>query len=831
MNVVKSLLYFLFVLAISATFYHQLEQLKQVPKVDQRVIKESSESDFFADLMRLDLLRLANDLYIETPTADEALLCGAENRWNDEQKELLGRLYSTNRGKVIRRHIQQWNSAHRVAAIRDNRGDGSAWEVVSEDPNRRLTPGHYLSEGFGFILGDTLQPGFADWTVVGGDGRARFSKTFTVTAPTRVVIQLIGHAVHPDQKSALIEQRTFCPSAQQAGEAAACGRRAMQGTVLTYQLSSGQHRLSFSLDTVSTRERRVPGLAISIAQGEALLTSRTPPPRRSEAAAFTITTHDGVRLTGLHGAPNDAAWKLGLVPVTGLHQESSYALSWLLNRSGFQGDARLTIDAALQRIVNDQLHAHLQQLHTNWRAADGAQEARVQAKRRAAVVLLNANSGAIVAVAGAPTPPVGVSNWDVAAFATKNDAANPLRMSAWHYLDSRFAPGSTFKPATVLSAIRRNDPSINAYLKGYPLNQFEQMTGMSPQCAAYVADYRFDETKKTFCFKANSIPTIALANFRSRSGYENFARKLGRDGGQTIGVQQAVRYSINNWFIHLAMMMDGQATYHYDQAARRTEHPAKPPLALLATARELGFDEGFMDLGWRVGDAIRSPCRKEGATVPCDLLLANSGQLSMAHGKSTIAPNILAQNSIGQGVAASPLQMARTAASIAVNQRIRPYLIEPLNGALTPPDGPPLADAQRLAWLIAGMKAVPQKGTAKAAFVGYPALAGLYGKTGTADVPGNNGNSAWFIGWQEGVQLGPNASDQVPLAFACMVSNAHGDIKDRTGGGVCAPLIRSVLDAIAARESASKEHSDQSLTDDPLAAPQHLNVDTTGEQP
>ncbi|MEZ4526949.1 MAG: penicillin-binding transpeptidase domain-containing protein [Desulfobacterales bacterium] len=97
-----------------------------------------------------------------------------------------------------------------------------------------------------------------------------------------------------------------------------------------------------------------------------------------------------------------------------------------------------------------------------------------------------------------------------------------------------------------------------------------------------------------------------------------------------------------------------------------------------------------------------------------------------------------------------------------------------------------------LSLLREGMKAVPQiGGTAGETFKNYPEIRdNVSGKTGTANIGEQRDYfTVWFTGWNEKLTGNP---DIPPLAFACMITHAHGSGKD-TGGSAAAPVIAEML--------------------------------------
>jgi hypothetical protein len=131
----------------------------------------------------------------------------------------------------------------------------------------------------------------------------------------------------------------------------------------------------------------------------------------------------------------------------------------------------------------------------------------------------------------------------------------------------------------------------------------------------------------------------------------------------------------------------------------------------------------------------------------------------------------LAQEAFGEGsLTASPLAMASIAATIASGTFRQPYLAT----------GAPLVTAKPLpattdAWLKEMMRAVVTSGTA--APIGFGA--GVYAKTGTADINGQGQPNSWLIAFE------PSRD----VAVACLVVNAG------YGAQFAGPEVKAFLDS------------------------------------
>ena len=154
-----------------------------------------------------------------------------------------------------------------------------------------------------------------------------------------------------------------------------------------------------------------------------------------------------------------------------------------------------------------------------------------------------------------------------------------------------------------------------------------------------------------------------------------------------------------------------------------------------------------------------------------------------------IQPGLVRQLAIGQSMTATPLQMARLAALIA-NGRMLPFpRIAAMVGDEIVRDGGVDVDLEpaALAKVREGMRACAEVGTARKAFGGVPALAGVtvYGKTGTATARGTDWvadetlvegyKGPWHL-WFVGYAVKPGTPT---IAFACVLHSRKGK---ETGG-------------------------------------------------
>ncbi len=195
-----------------------------------------------------------------------------------------------------------------------------------------------------------------------------------------------------------------------------------------------------------------------------------------------------------------------------------------------------------------------------------------------------------------------------------------------------------------------------------------------------------------------------------------------------------------------------------------------------------------------------------GRATGVDFQSASSG----VYPAKELDPSLIRQLAIGQSVTATPLQMVRLAALVANGRRLPfPRIVADV-GATPVRDGGVEVDLDptALSKVRAGMRGCVEMGTAKGQFDNDPVLAGVtvYGKTGTATVPGKStdwvaarpaepaGSDAadepstegpWHL-WFVGYAVKPGTPT---LAFACVLhSRTTGD-----GGKSAAPVIARFL--------------------------------------
>lgn len=469
------------------------------------------------------------------------------------------------------------------------------------------------------------------------------------------------------------------------------------------------------------------------------------------------------------GAPTEAAVDAGLAPLLGLGPEHASSIAGMLARLPAAGPpvaATLTLDLPLQAL-SQRILACVGMRHGRWdgNACVGGQAA--PAGRQAGMVIVDTETGDVLAAAGAGAGEVNPANWtEVRDYDRTNPARSPLRLPALqHDGGAHRSPGSTFKviSALGLELAARADPQLDALLGGMPLpaiNRLAQQRGFGFQTGA--ATYPLD-------------PRLArITNYREQ-GLDRRAQE-GR-----LGLAQALTYSLNTWFAWTGELSDRTLFGRADGGAPGVQALDADALdtvrPIVAAAHHLGFEQAIRldggllppDFNWRTWDAL---------------------QATPAHIDTIHTRHELRQMAIGLRMQVTPLHMALASAAVGQGRVVAPRLLLTLDGheSQVPAMAP---TGVRLDRIRAGMKGVVDVGTGAGAF-GGPALArvraGLYGKTGTAPT-GDDTATVWFTGW---IEPGTLPGQQHRLALAAFVSHSDG-----TGGGHAAPVVAAVLSTLA----------------------------------
>lgn len=771
----------------------------------------TEDRELFDSLVRYGVIRPRPDTGLDVLPADYFLVLEAEGKDRKlnkeqrvrykEQRRLHGILYFAQIGTLIREQVRLWNETRYIAAIRDNRtrppGDfQNEWQAASPK-GHPIRLGRLVPESFGFVLDGELSPGFSDWAAVSREeGNVTFTTEVNARQATVVSVQVVGTPVAVSPKSASIKKLDNKPEF-------GCG--AQKGAVVRVplQASSKPVEVSITVEPSVNCERSISGLAIRMAKdavGKYTTFDWRPIKRASSTPSrFVLTTRDGVALTTADGKPTPDAYELGLVPLVGFGPAATFSLSGIMSGANLppQGvTAALTIDSKLQKAAQAAVLNQIAKMR-------GVRDAD---KRKSAVVVLDAMTGAILAVASYPTVPVGARPWDYAAFGNAFPLRDPSTVIAWGIIDRNNSPGSTFKPVVALSVMHSAKGEelvkFRRIMEGLSAGEIASVMGLSPGQSSYAP---------------MGLEKRAISNFGG-GGLGPFASS-GRSPAcvpqppnyDTFGLRQAVQFSINVWFARLSNLLDEQRVRSIvDDLLKQKKRGLiiqREPSRLIESVRWLGVDDRErMDLATNLPPYVK--LRRFNSAAGADVLYPQVSKQAFTNAEVYAVPgavqtlaHISALNGIGQSVSVHPLHMARIAATIASGTRVTPHIFAAWDGqTLEPPPSRPLdIDLALLNVLRQGMKAVPEKGTAAGRFPGK-LMCRTYGKTGTAEIEKKSGqHSGWFIGWRDPEEGSPPVTPSSPakdrkLAFACMTTHGYGGF--RTGGSSCAPIVSEILQTI-----------------------------------
>lgn len=719
------------------------------------------------------------------------------NDWKQVQpgpatQKLFKRLYYQADGAYVRQQIDIYNSERRLLAWRVREAAGLPLEW------RASTAGGVASGKAPVLVATTSQmpvaasrlfaslpQGWQPWTRVarwpqagegsGGRPTVRLTLALPRAAAGGEVLQMLvaGRIAEGSVDGASAQLAPAC-----TGRACASGTDVQQIT-LTLQAGARQIRLDLqpldfnAPEDQKYRHLRVAGGRLSwqpIAQSDSRGAARG-------AAPSTVQLQDRNGTTlWTDGAPSEAALEAGLAPLLGVSSEHANSVAGMLARLPAPAGmvhATLTLDLPLQALSQRVLECvAMRRGHWQDGRCVGGQSA--PAGRHAGLVMLDAETGDILAAAGAGAGEVNAGNWaEVRDFDRTSPARSPLRLPALqHDGGAHQSPGSTFKviSALGLELAAQSDPQIDALLGGMPLPAINRLAAQR--------GYGFQTDAASYPMN----PRLAhITNYREQS-----LDRRAQEG--RLGLAQALTYSLNTWFAWSGELSDRSLFGRPDggapdlQALDADALDSVRPIA--AAARRLGFEQ---------------PLRLDGGLLPADFnwrawdaLQATPARIDPIHTRHE-----LRQMAIGLRMQVTPLQMALASAAVGQGRVVTPRMLLALDRtASETPVVPPLG--LRLDRIKAGMKGVVEVGTGAGAFRGAALAAvrpGLYGKTGTAP-SGENTATVWFTGWLEPGSL-PGQTHR--LAMAAFVSHS-----DATGGEHAAPVIAAILSSLAAQNVEQK---------------------------
>jgi peptidoglycan glycosyltransferase len=250
----------------------------------------------------------------------------------------------------------------------------------------------------------------------------------------------------------------------------------------------------------------------------------------------------------------------------------------------------------------------------------------------------------------------------------------------------------------------------------------------------------------------------------------------------------------------------------YTSADEKTDSPL--PWIMPGTTTPLKNEGNIPCKNATLREALRVSCNsvfgKVGADLGNDKMLAEAKKFGFGEEQFTpirssasvfsedMAPSEVALSSIGQfNTAATPLQMAMVASAIANDGTLmKPYMVDELQAPSldpiekTEPEklSQPLS-AENAQILQDMMETVVKDGTGKNAQIDGVTVGG---KTGTAQHGVDNSEKpyAWFLSY---AKLADGSS---PVAVAVVVEDDKAVRDDISGGGLAAPIAKSVMEAV-----------------------------------
>ena len=820
---IGAVLALVWIILFSLRLHHLYTEAQNTPSTHNETIQpqKTETHDLFEKLMaQKGFVIREHDGRITLPVKDFILARKvAKQPIAKEEQQLLKRLYQSTAGKAVQQQIKRWNHSRRFAAIRDDRpsrdtgggaGDSVAtqWQVQNHWQEKIVSMA-WVPLRYGYINAGHLPTRFNDWSSAAAKQVLTFRTTFNLTQKRTIHIQVIGQPDHHQLPANALLSACYplSEAERRHGKAPACQpvEQAAQDAfahIITLTLYAGKHTLTINVNPAINQAKQLEGLPIYVDENNQYAWQSVTKYRRNIVAVedkhyrFSLKTNDGKALTTMQEArPTRFTHQSGLLTLVGYDRSDRYALTGILSRSVLPHDkteVQLTLESHLQALAQKHMQQEISHLGENTAYAQ---------QRRASVVLMNPKTGGILAAANYPNPPAGIHHWDRLSFSRLYPNRDPFGVNAWQGLNNHNAPGSTFKPVTAMAALQAADEGrddLVSIIKGLTARSFEQETGIAVSQFSYQPDAKTTSRVNN----AGHAPLSLSMPYKNNEGKRvpRFLRTTDGEGCPTrpvqsndLGLREAVRDSLNVWFARLGVMMDENNL----QTGGKDTH-------LAAMARLLGFGEkplslvaGVLPLSRIVGGKGRGDVLNAyaGSLALDNQRLIKREQALLEAGKiqSSTALQRLTQNSFGQGISATPLQMARVMSTIATGYRPTPYLIQQWDGDEIAIPKRSQLKISHIDYLKQGMKAVTETGTARHAFKRFyrNGRCRTYGKTGTAQVAGRGEkrfpfNTVWFVGWREDINGEPD------LSFACMVTHAYAHGKD-SGGSVCAPIIARIL--------------------------------------
>lgn len=782
-----------------------------------------------------------------TASGDKLEVSGIDQDFENEEdprSKTLKRLYYSGPGRVIRGEIERWNESRIIAAIRSRFekqiSKNIDWRIFVQDKSRlyEYRGKSSVPDDFGFVHNGKLQVNFGEWRgALGESNPILFRRKFTAKAGDTLTVQFVGRFRSARllfsggrRESIDLRQVTWScdPDIYDSKEQVCDQSLATAGSIKLPMQSDFQ--LEVSVNPVVNKNKRIQGYRVYQTNNGFRWHASFPKSSKTQNQFRFVTGQAGLVLNSKEGKVNQCAEDLGLVPMLGVDRTFAYSLNGVFAHSRLPDsnvDIELTIDPILQKhahqIIQDGLDLNKYakpEDKPKWVAKlQDKLDLKQSDKRRAALIILNADNGDILATSGWPVlPPLDqLTYWDLKAYHKiyeKHGHVSPLEVQSWQILNRDNTPGSIFKPLVAVAAAKvvdENDSYIKTLIYGMTeaewnptIYKWDNKIGRLPP--AYRGTPRVQDGKYV------PVPSKPrpIANYKSQPLRKQFY-------GGRLGLREAIQNSSNIFFIKLVMELDGLNAKLYDvkgKAWRR--HPVNRseeekqelvrnnlkdyPIKLRETMLEFGFTQPIRLFDWDQFKHIKWPSADQlNRILASQASISNITNKDVLYGEPIQWP--LAQTAIGQsGIQVTPLHMVKIVSSVINNRMVHPKLIKRIGrdeyAGIKAESLQIHPDVLKI--IHEGLKAVPEKGTASGAFKWskHPDTEITYGKTGTAEVKLKikkkvlqDTKTVWFVGWRDKkVASEEDRGDKRRLAFACMVTHSTG-----TGGSVCATMVAEYL--------------------------------------
>jgi penicillin-binding protein 2 len=442
----------------------------------------------------------------------------------------------------------------------------------------------------------------------------------------------------------------------------------------------------------------------------------------------------------------------GKAGITTLSIDRSMAILGTINRTNPQPGSYLvlTVDAGLQRVVEEQVKAAVMRARSAGHPADGA-----------AGVVIDVTNGDVLAMASYPTydPAMwldGVSDEEYKSLTSKS-SNEPLVFRA---VQGQYVPASTFKAVTTLAAAKA----------GYSLNT------TYPCPASIMVGNR--EMKNHESHAAGSITLKRAIEISCNTVFYGIGYKMwSKDGG--LSANDNPQDPIENMAKLLGLGSKTGIDLPSETSGRVGGRQFK--LDQYAKMKDIWCfraENGYPDIAKH--DAARANYLKQIAQENCvdgdKYRAGDAANLSIGQGDTTV----------------TPLQMAMAYSAVANNGTVwTPHLVK----AIVSPDGKTVTKVKpqvkskvelsksAFAFLRDALAGVVSNGTAAGTFAGWPQnVVAVAGKTGTGQASGNKDDTSWFA------SFAPAAKPK----YAVVVMVSQGGL----GGSAAAPSVRKIYEAI-----------------------------------